>query len=165
MQATSISDEQVVEVAQTVVGTMLSLTAESCVGLPADLGSFQVAGMIHITGGWNGTVLLLCNELFAQRAASIMLDIPAEEATMADTHDAVAELVNIIGGSIKSIVQGPSSLSLPTVTQGSDFCLHVHWTEQVAAGSLVCDGEPIQVRVLEGTGDLKPVSTCASGSA
>jgi chemotaxis protein CheX len=159
MQATSISDEQVVEVAQTVFGTMLSLSAEPFTGHPSDLGSFQVAGMIHITGGWHGTVLLLCNEQLSRRAASIMLDVSEASATMADTHDVIAELVNIIGGGIKSLLPGPSTLSLPTVTQGSDFHLHVHWTEQVAAGALVCDGEPLQVRVLEGTGDLKPVTS------
>jgi len=165
MQTTSITDEQVAEVAQTVFGTMLSLLAEPYPGLPSDLTAFQVAGMIHITGAWHGTVLLLCNEPFSRRTAAVMLDVPEENATLADTHDAIAELVNIIGGGVKSILPGPSTLSLPTVTQGSDFHLHVHWTEQIAEAYLACEGEPLQVRVLEGSGDLKSVTARPSGSA
>jgi chemotaxis protein CheX len=159
MQATSISDQQVAEVVQTVFDTMLNLPTVHAPGQPPSVRSFEVAGMIHITGGWNGTVLLLCNEAIATRAASIMLDVPQENATLADNHDAIAELTNIIGGGVKSVLPGPSALSLPTVTQGSDFHLHVHWTEQVAQADLTCDGEALQVRVLEGTGDLKLVST------
>ncbi len=40
----------------------------------------------------------------------------------------VAELTNIVGGGIKSLLPSPSVLSLPTVTQGTDFHLHVHWS-------------------------------------
>jgi len=159
MQTTSISSEEVVEVAENVFNTMLSLSAHSVSSVPTALGSFEVAGMIHITGAWNGTILLLCDEQFARHAACTMLDVPAEQATMADIHDAVAELSNIIGGGINGLLPSPSALSLPTVTQGSDFHMHVHWTQQVARGDLECEGNRIQIRVLEGTGDLKDIDS------
>ena len=38
--------------------------------------------------------------------------------------DTVAELTNMIGGNIKSLFPGSSHLSLPTVTDGTDFRLH-----------------------------------------
>ncbi len=157
MQTTSISSDDVVEVAENVFSMMLSFPAQSVAAVPSALGSFEVAGMVHITGAWSGTVMLLCDEGFARRAASVMLDVPEEQSTLADIHDAVAELSNIIGGGIKSLLPSPSALSLPTVTQGSDFHLHVHWTLQVARADLLCDEQRIQIRVLEGTGDLKDI--------
>ncbi len=154
MPATYLSNEQVTEVAESVCSTMLNLPVRPCVQPAADWGSFQVAGTVHITGQWNGTVLLLCSEPFGRRAASAMLDVPEDSATLADIHDAVAELTNIVGGGIKSLLPGPSALSMPTVTQGSDFHLHVHWTQPVGHADLVNDEEPLQVRVLEAIIDL-----------
>jgi chemotaxis protein CheX len=165
MQTTSISGEQVVEVAESVFSTMLSLSTQPGPSPSVARGSYEVAGVIHITGTWNGTVLLLCSEPFGRRAASIMLDSPLEQVTLADVHDVVAELTNIIGGGIKSVLPSPSALSLPTVVQGSDFHMHVHWTQEVAHGELTCDGESLQVRVLESSCELKPVEIRRSGSA
>ncbi|TIC83622.1 chemotaxis protein CheX [Nocardioides sp. GY 10113] len=62
-------------------------------------------------------------------------DEPLDDADLAD---AVGELVNMVGGSLKSILPGPSALSLPTVAAGraafgSEMnraaCLDVRWHE------------------------------------
>ena len=77
------------------------------------------SGAVSVTGGWQGTVTV---ELGARAAADLtarMLALPEDEpAADADVADAVGELVNMIGGNVKSLMPGPSVLSLPLVAAG-----------------------------------------------
>ena len=77
------------------------------------------SGAVSVTGGWQGTVTV---ELGARAAADLtarMLALPEDEpAADADVADAVGELVNMIGGNVKSLMPGPSVLSLPAVAAG-----------------------------------------------
>ncbi|HJQ05001.1 MAG TPA: chemotaxis protein CheX [Nocardioides sp.] len=87
-------------------------------GTPFDApGTWSAA--VSVSGGWQGTVTV---ELSADVAAALtaqMLALPAgEDAADADVADAVGELVNMIGGNVKSLMPGPSVLSLPMVAAG-----------------------------------------------
>ncbi|GAB3860800.1 hypothetical protein GCM10028801_24000 [Nocardioides maradonensis] len=87
-------------------------------GTPFDApGTWSAA--VFVSGGWQGTVTV---ELSADVAAALtvrMLALPADEdAADADVADAVGELVNMIGGNVKSLMPGPSVLSLPMVAAG-----------------------------------------------
>ncbi len=72
-----------------------------------------------ISGGWHGVVTVEVGEGVARQLTTRMLDLPAsEEAADSDVADAVGELVNMIGGNVKSLMPGPSALSLPSVAAG-----------------------------------------------
>lgn len=114
----------------------------------ASTGSLTAA--VQITGGWNGTVLFLPSYAFGQHAAAHMLDMPLEELTQADIQDAVAELVNIIGGGVKSIMPGPSALSLPMVTFGPQFSQRIRGAELVLQFDFCSVGEALRLRLFEG---------------
>ncbi len=71
--------------------------------------------LIRIVGEWSGAITLDIESGTARTAAEVMLqveDVEPEEVT-----DAVGELVNIIGGNIKSLLPTPSKLSLPQVSR------------------------------------------------
>lgn len=77
------------------------------------------SAVVTISGGWQGVVTVELEESVAQALTAGMLAIPAgEEVGDSDLADAVGELVNMIGGNVKSLMPGPSALSLPSVAAG-----------------------------------------------
>lgn len=86
-------------------------------GSPFDTtGAWSAA--VTVSGGWHGVVTVELQEDAARSLGAGMLDLPADEVADADVADAVGELVNMVGGNIKSLMPGPSVLSLPTVAAG-----------------------------------------------
>ena len=81
--------------------------------LPEDL----VTAYVDIRGGWQGRVLVATTTEGALSLAAHMLRVPESLVREADLADAIGELANIVGGSVKSCVDGQSSLSLPTVSR------------------------------------------------
>lgn len=84
---------------------------------------FDAAGVwsavVTVSGGWQGVVTVELDGDVARQLTSTMLDIPGvDDVADGDVADAVGELVNMIGGNIKSLMPGPSTLSLPSVAAG-----------------------------------------------
>lgn len=149
MQATLISDEQLAELVESTFTAMLALPVSRDAAASEQRDRARIAASIHITGTFNGTVLFSCTERFGRRAASILLGVDPAEVTLSDGHDTVAELTNILGGGIKSILPGPSTLSLPSITHGSHFNVHVPGTVSVGQIQLDCEADDLQLHVLQ----------------
>ena len=109
-----------------------------------DVAGDLVAGYVDISGGWAGRVSVETTDGGAVALASQMLMLPQDELTEADLVDAVGELANIVGGSVKSCVEGHSTLSLPAVGR-VDEAQGIELTMQVV--SQWCE-HPLRVRVL-----------------
>ena len=82
-----------------------------------------VVSFIGIAGSWAGTGSLSCSPTLACRicAAMLMTEAPAVNE---EVLDAVAELTNMIIGSVKTDLEnelGPLGLSIPTVVFGRNF--------------------------------------------
>ncbi|HVK29188.1 MAG TPA: chemotaxis protein CheX [Nocardioides sp.] len=74
---------------------------------------------VTVSGGWAGVVTVELDEGVAQQLSARMLALPDDEpVTDGDIADAVGELVNMVGGNVKSLMPGPSVLSLPAVAAG-----------------------------------------------
>ena len=102
---------------------------ESCLahyGDPLDWGTGEpleapvARALVHISGDWSGAITLEMSVATAEVAARVLLEVDDVEPW--EVADAVGELVNIIGGNLKSLLPTPSKLSLPRVSQvaGSD---------------------------------------------
>jgi chemotaxis protein CheX len=72
---------------------------------------------VTISGPTNMLVSLSTSEPAAIALASFLLQV--EEPSADDVSDALGELVNVLGGSVKSLLPGPSSLSLPVTVNGT----------------------------------------------
>ncbi|MDT0200809.1 chemotaxis protein CheX [Nocardioides sp. AE5] len=98
---------------------------------------------VTVTGAWPGMVVIELSTAAAHAVATRMLGTP--QADEADTTDAVGELVNIVGGNVKSLMPEPSVLSLPVVTTGRIAVP----TGQVEVVRLDLEwlGEPVALRV------------------
>jgi chemotaxis protein CheX len=129
------------EVVQSIFATMLNFelirTAESAAEQEPLLTAVQIAGE------WTGSIVLAMSPGMARASAAAMLAMEPSEVNDSDLRDVAAELTNMIGGNVKSLLPGPSFLSLPSIITGSDFGLQFHHalmiedvSMQAAAGSL-----------------------------
>jgi chemotaxis protein CheX len=108
-----------------------------------------VTGCIQVTGAWQGAVKLECSGSLARRIAAIMLSIDTRDVTGDEINDAVGELTNIIGGNVKALLPEPSELSMPAVTEGTDYLFSLPGSHPLAQMSFSCEGKPFEVTIFE----------------
>jgi chemotaxis protein CheX len=122
---------------------LLPRTAEPGTPFPAD-ETWSAA--VSVSGGWDATVTVELSAAVASTLTTTMLGLPEAEAPDdADVADAVGELVNMVGGNIKSLMPGPSVLSLPAVAAGR--AAHPSGAIEVARFDGVWAGQPVRVAV------------------
>jgi chemotaxis protein CheX len=118
--------------------------------LPRTPGDITVgwSAAVTVSGEWHGMVSVELPTTMAEEVTRRMLglvdglDEPADE----DVADAVGELVNMIGGNVKSLMPGPSALSLPVVAAGR--VARTSDTVEVCRLDASWAGEPLVVSVL-----------------
>src|SRR5262249_26553704 len=108
-----------------------------------------VVSFIGIAGTWAGTGSICCTPALACRICSQMLMTDAV-AVDAEVLDAVAELTNMIIGSVKTDLEqhlGPLGLSIPTVVYGRNFKTKSAGQNEWVVINYLCDGEPLCVKL------------------
>jgi chemotaxis protein CheX len=109
-------------------------------------GPDMVAAAVSITGSWQGHVVVQVSAAAASALAAAFLGLEdAAEAEPADVEDALGELVNMVGGNVKSLVPASSALSLPLVIRGVSSAPD---TKTVCSTAVLWRDEPIVVTVL-----------------
>jgi chemotaxis protein CheX len=108
-----------------------------------------LATCVQITGAWNGLVALHCSLHLARRIAAAMFTIDVESVTPEEMRDSLGELINMIGGGVKSLLPENSMLSVPTVVEGVRFTLFVHSASPVQQFAFACQEEPVWVTLRE----------------
>jgi hypothetical protein len=92
-------------------------------------------------------VRVQCSPELAHRAAAILFAIDRAAANVAQAEDALRELANVTGGNLMEVLPGPSTLSMPSISNGAGG-------SPQTAGLLLsrlyfeCQGEPLSVVVL-----------------
>lgn len=147
-----VAQSALIDIARSICSSMLGAEIEETCGSPAD-SSRRLTGYVHITGGSKCAVLLEATEEFVNQAASALLGTPAAEMTQRDRLDCIAELTNMFGGNLKSILPAPSSLSLPSVIVGNRDDVLIAHSSPVADASLIGFGQGFHVRVVAETSD------------
>ena len=109
----------------------------------------STAACIQITGAWNGAILLDCPAEVARMAGSAMFDTDLTNVTVDEMQDAIAELVNMIGGNFKALLPETCYLSLPSVVEGGDYSARVPGSVLLGKVPFSCDGHAMSITVLE----------------
>ena len=148
-----ISAAQIAEISKSVWSSMLGLDIQESapVELPRADERYMI-GSIQITGGWNGVVTLACPSTLSREVAALMFGVELEKATPSEIQDAWGEITNMIGGNIKSLIQGSSQLSLPTVAEGRDFCMGIPGVRPRGKHFFACNGQAFVIELLEKDG-------------
>jgi chemotaxis protein CheX len=117
---TQVSEEMVAQIVESVFITMMNL--EVFPGrIPWSPSHDQLTSAVHLSGKWNGAVLLECNRWQACQFAGRFLSMDPPDTVNDDVRDVLGELANMIGGNMKSAVATGLDLSIPSVTDGSDY--------------------------------------------
>ncbi len=108
-----------------------------------------VVSFIGVAGSWAGTGSVSCSPVLACRicAAMLMCEAPAVNE---DVLDAVAELTNMIVGSVKTELEltlGPLGLSIPTVVYGRNFKTKSAGSTDWIVVRFQWDDEPLVVKL------------------
>lgn len=114
--------DDLIQIATDVFVTMIALPVE-----PVDLPPVEppeLTAAIHFTGQWNGALMIHCTRpqaaVFAERLLGIAVAQPD------DVTDALAELANMVGGNMKSIMPRGVQLTMPLVVTGEDYTVRLH---------------------------------------
>jgi chemotaxis protein CheX len=102
----------------------------------------QITGCVHLSGAYTGSIMLQCSPPAARDAADALFSIAPSDVTQTEVVDAIGEIANMVGGNVKSMLPGPSLLSLPLVVQG---VLSVPGAQVVRTVQLIWRAEPLTV--------------------
>ena len=142
------ADSDICQIAESVWSSMLSLPIERSdrVVSEKDQQGF-LAAYLRISGAWNGFVVLQCPLGLARQAACAIFtpNMPSPD----DIRDTLGELVNMVGGNIKTLLPPPCQLSLPAVTVGFDYELGVPGGQIVEQKAFICEDQSFVITVFE----------------
>jgi chemotaxis protein CheX len=94
------------------------LDGELVVGAPPADGSRyagRLVAWVSIGGDWTGHLMVVTPESCANQIAARMFEMEVGDVSTAEVADALGEIANMVGGSVKGVVGGSSVLSLPQV--------------------------------------------------
>jgi len=115
-----IGASDLAQIVQSVFATMVSLEIVSCSEAWSPDGN-RVTSAVHLSGDWNGVVLLECERRQACAFAARFLSIDAPDSVDDTVRDVLGELANMIGGNLKCVVARGIALSMPSVVDGGDY--------------------------------------------
>lgn len=142
------ADDDIETITRTVLTTMLEMDVARREPGELEGAEHRLTGCVQITGAWQGAVVLQASASLATQFASRMLAIPWQDVVVDDLCDALAEVTNMIGGNVKSLLPGPSYLSLPSITSGDDFDFRVTGTVRVNEVPFQCESGLLNVLVV-----------------
>lgn len=109
---------------------------------------------VAITGSWRGAVVYASSTRAARDAAAAFLAMDVAEVTDEDVSDVLGELVNIVGGNVKSMLPPGCLLSLPQVVLAPDSATRYPSAVQVTGLYGTWRGEPVSITMWQSRSDV-----------
>ena len=152
---TALIDEATVEAIAGEAWIALVGEDEVLVPVPAELPADSLSAWVDVVGPWTGTVVLTTGpQTAADLTRALLGDAAPELLDHEDVADAFGEIANVVGGSIKAALPGPSGLSLPQVGHAP----LVRNDADVCRVDVLWRGEPLTISV-QGALPPLPVSS------
>lgn len=116
-------------------------------------GADSLTASIYFRGGFTGLLAATCDQALARHIAASMMQTQGE-SPMEDVHDAIGEVVNILGGNVKTLLPGPCQLSLPAVLEGelAEALLFGPSSETLDTVCFDCAGQRLVLRLIRDQG-------------
>lgn len=120
----NVSNEQIISLVENIWSSMLGLDISVSNSVLSNSDDKTTVGAtIQITGPSKACVMLLCSLEYSKYAAAAMLGMSQDEISEEEAFDAIGELANMVGGSIKEIMGSQYHISLPTIAVGKSLHL------------------------------------------
>jgi chemotaxis protein CheX len=117
-------------------------------GAMASLGETNtMTACVQIGGDWTGAVTVCCPTTLAQSFAGAMFACEGEDLALDEVKDALGELTNMTGGSIKGMIPGECQLSIPAVAEGHDYSLSIPHGVEAARLDFETGGQPLRILI------------------
>lgn len=130
--------------------SMLGIELAEGNGALARLGADPTfTGCVQITGDWAGAVTVRCPTALARQFAAVMFGCEPDTLAADEVADAVGELTNMTGGSVKGLVTGTCQLGIPAVAEGREYALVIPRGRRVVTVGFEHEGEPLEIVVYE----------------
>ncbi len=139
----------VAQIVESVFGTMLGLEVSQG-GTPSCPDLNQLTSGVHLTGAWNGALLVDCGAEQACRFAGRLLSMDPPGRVDDDVRDALAELANMIGGNLKCLLPSGIQLGIPSVVDGGAYHFRIPGTEVLERMAFQCADGSFWITVLRG---------------
>lgn len=141
--------DEIISTTQTIWSSVLGMEiGVSQEDQPEEAAVRTVAGCVQMHGGSELAVVVRCTTRLARQAAAAMLCVEPDEPSADEVLDALGELTNLIGGSLKNRIEGPTSLSVPAVAEGAEMSIRPAGSHLIHLVSFDCQGELAQVALL-----------------
>lgn len=129
--------------------TTLGFDVKHLAELPAlDVKFHTLVSCVQFAGAWRGGVVMSCPADVAREVASVMFGVEAADVSVSELSDAIGELANMTGGNLKALLAEPTTLSLPSVTEGKDYSVRIPGARLVSAIAFEVLGRPVVVSLL-----------------
>ncbi len=139
-------------VVESVFATMLGLELQAAEWQPPR-ATKMITAAVHYAGAWRGAILLECTREELVRFASRLTGLARDEIGEEDARDAIGEIVNMIGGNMKSILTPGVALSVPTVVEGTDYLVRLCGKGISSRADFASEDGPFSVVVVEFPGE------------
>lgn len=147
-RVTKVHREDVEAVVASVFATMMSLDArpapEPCPGTAG-----MLTASVYLTGEWSGAACLYVEPARACFYAARFLGMPAADAVDDDVRDVMGELANMIAGNLKCTLAPGIRVSVPSVTDGSEYSVRVCGAREVCRAGFDTDVGQCWISVIE----------------
>lgn len=142
--------------AHNVFRVMADIVLEECHEEPCGTAYDWVSALIGFDGIYSGLVALHCPEPLARRTAAGLLCMQSDP-DIQDVHDAMGEVVNILGGDLKLLLDkrgGEVQLSMPSVfVSDAEFRDELMASPETVSCRMTAGGETLMIGVHIERGD------------
>jgi chemotaxis protein CheX len=145
--STEILPGELAQIVESVFATMLGLDVGEC-GTPWFPNGDRLTAAVHMAGDWNGAVLLECDRRQACQFAGRFLSAETPDTVDDVVRDLLGELINMIGGNMKSVLARGIRLSMPSVVDGSDYCVRICGAKVRERFAFQCAEGPFWITIL-----------------
>lgn len=128
------------------LGSAIRKRTLSSIDCPAEA---ERSASIGILGAWNGEVVLTCPESTAREFAAALHRCPEDSLSDEDVRATLRELVNILGGNVKSTLPGQHQLSMPRDGDSSLSDADFRHFQPVCSLGLDFCGWPVRLSIAE----------------
>jgi chemotaxis protein CheX len=151
--------EVTIDIVQQVFVTMLEIDVWPLENGHTPASRQAVNSAIYLAGGWRGAVLIEFGPNLAFAVAARLMGIPPPVSIDDDVRDTVGELANIITGNLKPLLPPETTVSMPSVAEGSDFTLKVIGAGESLRVNFGASEGPFSVVLVRAKGS-EPIAVC-----